>query len=103
MRTYPTYIKKLFKHGGSQAIDLPMKEFVKKHAKKEVVIEVREDGLFIYLDTLTTMESDPQFQQFIEALFQDAMEHPEQLKNLEEVWDEEWDELLEGVDVSDEI
>jgi hypothetical protein len=69
-----TYKKKLFKHGGSKAVDLPMEAFA-------------------------NMESDAQFHLFLEALFQDAMEHPEQLKNLEEVWDEEWEELLNFSDV----
>lgn len=98
----PTYRKKLFPHGGSTAVDLP-KEFVKKTGGQEVTIEDREDGIFIYVDDLTNMESDPHFHLFIEALIQDAMKHPDQLKNLEEVWDEEWDELLSGVDGGDEI
>jgi hypothetical protein len=101
MRT--TYRKKLFKHGGSKAVDLPMEDFVKKHRSNEVTIEVREDGLFIYLDDLKNMETDPRFHLFIEALLQAAMEHPDQLKNLEEVWDEEWDELLSGVDGGEEM
>ncbi len=91
--------KKLFKHGGSRAVDLP------KEARlgSEVTIDVREDGVLIYSDPLENMESDPQFHLFIEALFQHAMKHPEELKNLEEVWDEEWDALLEGVDGGEEI
>jgi len=98
-----SYKKKLFKHGGSKAVDLPMEAFAKKHGSDEVIIEVRDDGLFIYLDDLTSMESDTRFHLFVEALFQDAMNHPDQLKNLEEVWDEEWDELLAGVDGGEEI
>ncbi|MFZ0565083.1 MAG: hypothetical protein WAM28_02710 [Chlamydiales bacterium] len=43
------------------------------------------------------MESDPRFNVFVEAILQNAMEHPDHLKNIEEVWDKEWDELLEGV------
>jgi hypothetical protein len=97
-----TFRKRLFKHGGSKAVDLPMDEFVKKHGSEEVTMEIRENGLFIYLDALTNMESDPHFHLFIEALFQDAMKNPDQLKNLEEVWDGEWDELLKGVDGGDE-
>lgn len=41
--------------------------------------------------------SDPLFVQFIQSLFLDATKHPEKLKNLEEVWDKEWEDLLEGV------
>lgn len=40
---------------------------------------------------------------FVEALIQDAMRNPDQLKNLEDVWDKEWTELLSGVDGGDEI
>lgn len=98
-----TYRKKLFKHGGSRAVDLPKEAFSKKLEDDEVIIEIRENGIFIYLDTVTNMESDARFHQFIEALFQDAMAHPEQLKNLEEIWDKEWDELLEGVEGGNEI
>ena len=78
MKTF--FRKKLFQHGGSKAVDLPMEAFAKKHASNEVIVEVREDGVFIYLDELTTMESDPRFHLFIEALLQDAMNHPDRLK-----------------------
>lgn len=47
------------------------------------------------------MESDPCFSLFIEPLLQDAMKNPSQLKNLEEVWDKEWDELRSGVEGGD--
>lgn len=56
-----------------------------------------------YLDTFANLESDPRFQLFFEALIQDAMQNPGQLKILEDVWDKEWDELLKGVDGGDEI
>lgn len=96
------YVKKIFKHGGSKAIDLPIEALSKKNAGDEVVVEVRENGVFIYLDELTNMESDPQFSLFIEALLQNALENPGELKSLKEVWDEEWDELLDGVVNGDE-
>lgn len=44
------------------------------------------------------MEHDPKFQIFLEAIYQNAVCNPDQLKNLEVVWDKEWDELLTGVD-----
>ena len=97
--TYPVHRKKIFRHGGSKAIDLP------KDAKFEtgdVLVEVRESGVFIYSDPLTTMESDPRFHAFVEAIFQDAMAHPDQLKHLEDVWDKEWDDLLGDVDGGNE-
>lgn len=49
------------------------------------------------------LESDPRFYLFVEGLFQDAMQNPNQLKNLEDVWDKEWDELLKGIDGDDKI
>jgi virulence-associated protein VagC len=96
---YQIYRKKLFKHGGSRAVDLPKEAHF---GDQEVIIEIREEGIFIYSDVLTNMESDPRFHLFVEALFEDAMKNPDQLKNLEEVWDEEWDDLLRGVDLGDE-
>ena len=97
-----TFKRSLFPHGGSQAITLPKEAVVDRLSGSDVILEIREDGVFIPFDRLTNMESDPQFQLFIEALFQDAMKNPEQLKNLEEVWDNEWDDLLDGVEVSEE-
>ncbi len=96
---YQTYRKKIFKHGGSKAIDLP------KDAHfdfEDVVVEVRENGVFIYSDPLTSLESDPKFHLFVEAIFKDAMTNPNQLKDLKEIWDEEWDDLLRGVDGGNE-
>jgi len=95
------YRRKLFEHGGSKAINLP-KEAYQMFGNQEVIVEVREDGVFIYLDTFANLESDPGFHLFVEALIQDAMRNPEQLKNLEDVWDKEWDDLLSGVADSDE-
>lgn len=57
----------------------------------------------MHIDTLTNLESEPNFHLFIEALLKDAMANLEQLKNFEEVWDKEWVTLLKGVDGSDEI
>ena len=90
--------KKLFKHGGSYAIDIPM-EFVQHVShRKEVVVESCEEGLIVRPKTeLDTIESEPQFTHFIRALAEDAMKHPERLKTIKDVWDKEWDELLQDV------
>jgi virulence-associated protein VagC len=94
--------KRLHQHGGSKALDLPV-SFVKKLPTDTVSIEERDDCLIIRpQDGLTTMESDPLFAQFIQSLFLDAMKNPEKLKDLEEVWDEEWENLLEGVSDDEE-
>ncbi|WP_446008448.1 hypothetical protein [Candidatus Electrothrix sp.] len=94
--------KKIFKHGGSWAVDLPM-QFAKQLDNQSVVIENSPKGLLIRpKNALDTMEQDPLFRQFVRALGIHAMKHPEKLHDVEEVWDEEWDDLLEGVDIEAE-
>ncbi len=93
--------KKLFKHGGSWAVDLPI-QFAKEVSNMSVVINTSPGEIRITPKTdLDTMESDPLFQQFVEAIAADAMKNPEKLHTAEEVWDAEWDDLLKGVDVAD--
>ena len=88
--------KKLFRHGGSQAINLP-KEFTENLSGKEVIVEATADQVVIHgKGELDTLESDPLFATFIEAIAIDAMKHPEKLHDLNEV-SAELDELLEGV------
>ncbi|MDU9050270.1 MAG: hypothetical protein Q3M30_15605 [Candidatus Electrothrix sp. Rat3] len=94
--------KKIFKHGGSWAVDLPM-QFAKKLDNQSVVIETSPKGLLIRpKNELDTMEQDPLFRQFVRALGIHAMKHPEKLHDVEDVWDEEWADLLEGVDIEAE-
>lgn len=93
--------KRLFKHGGSWAIDLPM-EFAKEFRDMSLVIEETSEGLLIMPKTeLDAMEADPLFQQFVEAIAMDAMKHPEKLHGAQDVWDDEWADLLKGVDVDE--
>ncbi len=95
-------VRKIFSHGGSYAIDLPM-SFVKKNGAKEFILEAKNNTLIVQPNTeLDTMEDEPQFAEFIQAIAAEAMNHPEKLKNAKEVWDEEWDELLKGVTADDE-
>ncbi|MBU4312780.1 MAG: hypothetical protein KJ706_08705 [Candidatus Omnitrophica bacterium] len=90
-------VKKLFKHGGSYAVDIPM-DFVKHTNGDEVILECTSKKLSIRSKTeLDTIESEPLFAEFINALAVDAMKHPEKLRDAKEVWDKEWDELLKGV------
>lgn len=94
--------KKLFKHGGSWAVDLPM-PFAKGVSDMSVVIEASPEGLLIRPKTeLDTMEADPLFQQFIRAIAIDAMKNPDKLHDAQDVWDDEWTDLLKGVDVGQE-
>ena len=91
--------KRLFKHGGSWAVDLPI-QFAREVKDMNVVIDTSPGEVRITAKTdLDTMESDPLFQQFIEAIATDAMTNPEKLHAVEEVWDDEWDSLLKGVEV----
>lgn len=95
-------VKKLFKHGGSYAIDLPM-SFIKRNGTVEVVLENMEREIIIYPNTeLDTIEDDPLFSGFVKAVAADAMRHPEKLIDVKKVWDEEWDELLKDVTVDDD-
>lgn len=93
--------KRLFKHGGSWAIDLPM-NFAKEFKDMSVVIEETPQGLLVKPKTeLDAMEADPLFRQFVEAIALDAMKHPERLHDPKDVWDDEWADLLKGVDVDE--
>ena len=95
-------VKRLFKHGGSYAIDIPM-AFVKAAGTTEVILESAPKRLSIRPKTeLDTIESEPLFAEFIRALAVDAMKHPEKLHAVKEVWDKEWDELLKGVTADEE-
>lgn len=89
--------KKLFKHGGSYAVDLPV-SFVRDLASKSVVVEKdREKIVIIPKRELDTIEGEPEFKTFIAALLHDAMKRPVKLREVKDVWDKEWDELLKGV------
>ncbi len=95
-------VRKLFKHGGSYAIDIPM-DFIKSMGTIEVILESTPERLSIRPKTeLDNIESDPLFAEFINALAVDAMKHPEKLHEAKKVWDKEWDELLKGVAVDEE-
>ena len=89
--------KKLFKHGGSYAVDLPM-SFVRDLNPKTVVIERQRDRIVIApRRELDTIEAEPEFGTFVAALLRDAMHRPSRLRDVKEVWDKEWDELLKDV------
>ncbi len=89
--------KKIFRHVGSYAVDLPI-SFVKNVDIKEVIIESTSEKISIRPKTeLDTIESEPMFSKFINVLAADVMKHPEKLRDVKKVWDKEWDELLKGV------
>ncbi len=95
-------VRKLFKHGGSYAVDIPM-DFIKNTDTMEVIIESTPKKISIRpKNKLDNIESEPLFGKFINALAVDAMKHPEKLHEVKEVWDEEWDELLKGVTADEE-
>ena len=95
-------IKKLFKHGGSQAINLP-KEFAQHLTDNEVFIEVSSNEIVIRNKSkLDTIESEPHFATFIKAIAMDAMKHPKKLRDLNEVWGSDWNKLLKGVSADDD-
>ncbi|HBL17587.1 MAG: hypothetical protein A2X36_09900 [Elusimicrobia bacterium GWA2_69_24] len=89
--------KKLFKHGGSYAVDLPI-SFVRELDPKTVLIERQADRIVIAPKReLDTIEQEPEFAAFAAALLRDALRRPSKLRDAKEVWDKEWDELLKGV------
>jgi len=95
-------MRKLFKHGGSYAIDIPM-DFVKSAGTMEVILEITPRRLNIRPKTeLDSIEVDPLFAEFIKALTVDAMKHPEKLHDAKKVWDKDWDDLLKGVTADEE-
>jgi hypothetical protein len=49
-----------------------------------------------------TLESDPTFSLFIEALYKNALSRPERLKEASEVWPKDIHQLLEGVELDEE-
>jgi virulence-associated protein VagC len=93
-----TYLRKrLHKHGGSRALDLPT-SFVKKLTSDYVKIVEKEGVLIIQPESeLDRLEDDPRFEGFIHLLYEDALENPSKLKDVKEIWSSEWDELLKGV------
>lgn len=89
--------KKLFKHGGSYAVDLPV-SFVRDLNSKTVLIEKLRDKIVIAPKReLDTIEQEPEFQTFAEVLLKDAMRRPSKLRDVKEVWDKDWGDLLKGV------
>lgn len=89
--------KKLFKHGGSYAVDLPV-SFVRDLPSRMVTIERDRESLVIApRGGAGTIEQEPEFKTFVAALLHDAMRRPRKLRDAEDVWDAEWDELLKGV------
>lgn len=100
MRTH----KKLFKHGGSLAVVLPA-EFTRRTQTDEVILEMSTTSEGEAMLTITaqaksevkTMEEDPLFALFIQALGVDAMQNPKKLKTSKEVWGKRAEKLLKGV------
>ena len=89
--------KKLFKHGGSYAVDLPI-SFVRDLPSHAVVVEKIGEKLVIAPKReLDTIEHEPEFKAFVAALLHDALKRPSKLRDVKEVWDEEWEDLLKGV------
>ncbi|MCD4782143.1 MAG: AbrB/MazE/SpoVT family DNA-binding domain-containing protein [Candidatus Omnitrophica bacterium] len=88
--------RKLFKHGGSQAINLP-KEFVENLNTDELLLEFSPNEIIIRKKSeLDTIETDPRFATFIQAIGVDAMKHPEKLHDLDDAW-KDLDTLLKDV------
>ena len=98
----PILTRKLFKHGHSKAITLP-KAFVDTVKGREVVIRYSTEAVIISSKSrLDTLESDPLFATFIQAIAAEAMKHPERLRDPAEAWSPEVVRLLTTMPHDDE-
>lgn len=101
------FIKKLFKHGGSLALVIPS-EFTQLLDTDEVVLELSLDNennpkLTVEpTNELDTIEEDPLFAVFIQALYKDAMENPDRLKDGSEIFNDRVKKLIEGVEIDED-
>ena len=98
----PILTRKLFKHGHSKAITLP-KAFVDTVKGREVVIRYSPEAVMISSKSrLDTLESDPLFATFIQAIAAEAMKHPEKLRDPAEAWSPEVVKLFNAMPHDDE-
>jgi antitoxin component of MazEF toxin-antitoxin module len=89
--------KKIFKHGGSYAVDLPI-SFVRELQSTTVMVDRENEKLVIAAKReLDTIEHEPEFKAFVSALLHDTLRRPSRLRDVKEVWDKEWDALLKDV------
>ncbi len=101
------FSKKLFKHGGSLAVVIPS-EFTQLLASDEVTLEFTVDdnnnpSLIVKpTNELDTIESDPLFAVFLQAIYKNAMENPHTLKDSSELFNERVQKLIECVDTDDD-
>ena len=96
-----TVVKKVFQSGGSIGIHLP-KDFGLE-AGQEVVIICNGNKVVIKKEkNLDNLESEPEFDTFIKALVEHSLKNPEELDDLSNVWNSEWNELLDGVDLEED-
>jgi len=94
--------RRIFRHGGSYAVHIPM-SFAKRIGCENILIEETSGGLFIHSATkLDTMENDPSFDKFIQAIYADALANPHKLHDMKEVWDEKTVAILKDVKPFDE-
>lgn len=99
--------KKLFRHGGSLALVIPS-EFTRLLSSDEVALELKIDNdnnatlVVEPTSELDSIENDPLFGTFIEAIYQDAMENPNKLKDLSDIFTDRVKELIEGVDIDED-
>ncbi len=101
------FTKKFFKHGGSQAVVIPSemtKHFPTKNVAVKFIYNKQDEPMIIITpaEDPELMEDDPLFAKFLQAIYNDAMKHPEKLKDLSDIFDEEADKLLEGVDIHED-
>ena len=100
------FSKKLFRHGGSLALVVPS-EFAQLLSSDNVTIEIMADEennpklIVEPTSELDSIENDPLFGSFIEAIYRDAMENPDKLKDVSDVFTDRVKKLIEGVDIDE--
>ena len=98
----PILMRKLFKHGHSKAITLP-KVFVDTVKGREVVIRYSPEAVIISSKSrLDTLEADPLFATFLQAIAAEAMQHSEKLRDPAEAWSPEVVKLFNAMPHDDE-
>jgi len=95
------YTRKLFVHGSSRAINLP-KEFVELLPSDKVNLKIENGSMIIDpVEEMDNIESEPEFESFIQSIAKDALSHPEKLEDLTDINDKLWD-LVKDVPLDEE-
>lgn len=83
-------------------------EFIDQFQSNEYQLEIGLNSenqpaiIMTPLNELDALEADPAFALFINAIYQDAVKNPQKLLDDKDVWDDDIDQLLKNVDMSED-